>query len=387
MFDFLQDISNHPRFTDHFFTDWRLTREDPRGLGAGARFRIKAPLNRFAWGDLTFTELEPPYRLVATGRMGKANRIRMIAVYELAPAASGTTRVSLTFETIPPLLTDRLREALGARWWMKRQLSRALRRLRSIMESAEPPPVRLPRGMRTARNPALLLASALIAAFSLSACGSADNIETSGTYAGEGGAAAPYLTVGPLVYQVQISRQLNPFDEEDSEYLAGLSPAQARLAPGEEWFAVFIQVHNDTSHPQRSATVLALSDTQGYRYTPVIPVGANPYIYSGGDGPCRRPDTGAQLDRGLRPDTGRAAALQDQGLLAQQPPDHDQDHRSDEPVTDRLGGARRLTRRAAARRPLRRVATGACRRSRPRRRRAAWRRASTRAPSFRRPRT
>ncbi len=282
VFDFLQDIANHPSFTDHFFTDWRLTREDPRGLGAGARFRIKAPLNRFAWGELTFTELEPPYRLVATGRMGKANRIRMIAVYELAPAASGTTRVSLTFETIPPLLTDRLREALGARWWMKRQLSRALRRLRSIMESAESPPVRLPRGMRTARNPALLLTSALIAALSLSACGSADNIETSGTYAGEGGVSAPYLTLGPLVYQVQISRQLNPFDEEDSEYLAGLSPAQARLAPGEEWFAVFIQVHNDTSHPQPAATALALSDTQGYRYTPVIPVGPNPYIYTGG---------------------------------------------------------------------------------------------------------
>ncbi len=282
VFDFLQDISNHARFCDHFLVDWRLTRENPRGLGAGARFRIKAPLNRFAWGDATFSELDAAYRLVATGRMGKSNRIRTLAVYELTSAASGTTRVSLTFETFPPVLADRVREALGARWWMKRQYARALRRLRSIMESAESAPVRLPGGMRTARNPALLLAAALIAAFSLSACGSANKTETTGTYAGEGGVSAPYLTVGPLIYQVQISRQLNPFDEEDSEYLAGLTPAQARLSIGEEWFGVFIQVHNQTSHPQLAGSTLVLSDTQGYTYAPVVPLGRNPYIYTGG---------------------------------------------------------------------------------------------------------
>jgi uncharacterized membrane protein len=134
IFDYLQDIANHPRFTDHFLADWRLTRESSVGRGAGARFRVKAPLNRFSWGDVTLVELQRPQRIVGVGRTGKGNRIRTLAVYELAQGASGTTRVSLTVETEPTLLSDRIREALGGRRWTRRQCARALRRLRSLME-------------------------------------------------------------------------------------------------------------------------------------------------------------------------------------------------------------------------------------------------------------
>jgi hypothetical protein len=282
IFDFLQDVANRPRFTDHFMVDWHLTREDSRGTGAGARFRVKAPANRFSWGDLTLAEVEPVHRLVEVGRTGKANRIRTLGVYELSAAAAGTTRVSFTYETKPRLLSDRIREALGGRWWTRREYARALRRLRAVIESAQPPPVTLPRGMRSARNPALLLASALLAALSLGACGSSNEKATAGTYAGEAGVSAPYLMVGPLVYQVQVSRALNPHDEEDSSYLAGLTPAQANLAFGEEWFGVFIQVHNNTAHPHLAASAPSITDTQGHTYYPVIPLGHNPYIYLGG---------------------------------------------------------------------------------------------------------
>ena len=44
VFEYLADIANHAEFTDHFMVDWRLTREDSYGRGAGARFRVKAPL-------------------------------------------------------------------------------------------------------------------------------------------------------------------------------------------------------------------------------------------------------------------------------------------------------------------------------------------------------
>jgi uncharacterized protein YndB with AHSA1/START domain len=136
IFDYLQDIANHAAFTDHFLVDWRLTRERSVGVGAGARFRIKAPGNRFPWADATIAELARPYRIVETGRMGKANRIPTLAVYELLPAASGTTRVSLTFESRPTMLSDRIMERLGARRWLRRQQRRALRRLRAIVEGA-----------------------------------------------------------------------------------------------------------------------------------------------------------------------------------------------------------------------------------------------------------
>jgi uncharacterized protein YndB with AHSA1/START domain len=137
VFDYLQDIANHSEFTDHYLVDWRLTRIDSVGRGAGARFRIKAPGNRFSWADVTFVEVDPPYRIVEVGRTGKNNRIRMLGVYELAPATAGATRVRFTLETVPATLSDRLMERLGARRWIKRKNTHALRRLRSILERGE----------------------------------------------------------------------------------------------------------------------------------------------------------------------------------------------------------------------------------------------------------
>ncbi len=87
VFEYLADIANHPEFTDHYLVDWRLTRENSFGTGAGARFRMKAPFNRFAWGDMTFAEVEAPHRIVERGRGGKYNRIRMVGTYTLSPGA------------------------------------------------------------------------------------------------------------------------------------------------------------------------------------------------------------------------------------------------------------------------------------------------------------
>lgn len=134
VFDYLQDIANHPQFTDHYLVDWHLTRIDSVGRGAGARFRVKAPANRFSWGDVTFAEVQRPHRIVEVGRTGKTNRIRTLGVYDLAQGAGGTTRVRFTLETQPATLADRIMEGLGARSWLKRQNARAMRRLRSVLE-------------------------------------------------------------------------------------------------------------------------------------------------------------------------------------------------------------------------------------------------------------
>jgi uncharacterized protein YndB with AHSA1/START domain len=134
VFEYLADIANHAEFCDHYLVDWHLTREDPYGLGAGARFKVTAPLNRFPWADVTFAEVERPRRIVETGRAGKYNRVRTIGVYDLEPGSGGTTRVTFTMETQPALLSDRILEALGARMWFRRQNGRALRRLRTILE-------------------------------------------------------------------------------------------------------------------------------------------------------------------------------------------------------------------------------------------------------------
>ena len=134
VFDYLADIANHPEFTDHYLVDWHLLREDPYGTGAGARFRVKAPLSRFSWADMTFVELQPPYRIVEHGRGGKYNRIRMLGTYTLTPGPGGTTKVEYTFETEPVQLSDKLLESLGGRSWSRRQAAKAMRRLRTILE-------------------------------------------------------------------------------------------------------------------------------------------------------------------------------------------------------------------------------------------------------------
>ena len=138
VFAYLVDIANHPEFTDHYLKHWRLTRVDSVGQGAGARFKIDAPLQRFSWADMTFVVVEPPHRIVAVGRGGKFNRIKTTAIWTLDVASGDRTDVEYMVESEPPLPTDRLMEAIsGQHGWFKRKTRKALRRLQSILEENE----------------------------------------------------------------------------------------------------------------------------------------------------------------------------------------------------------------------------------------------------------
>ncbi len=98
---YLSDVANHPEFKDHFLEDWHLLREDSEGQGAGARFRVKLPFNRFSWADYTLVEVTPN-RVVERGRSGKFNRNRTMGTWTLTdspatrPASSTATRPRAT---------------------------------------------------------------------------------------------------------------------------------------------------------------------------------------------------------------------------------------------------------------------------------------------------
>jgi hypothetical protein len=124
-----------------------------------------------------------------------------------------------------------------------------------------------------------LLALVLLASVALAACGDSHTKVTTGTYAGESGKNAPYLDVGPLSYEVQLSRELNPYDPEDAQYLQGLTPEQRKLEAGQEWFGVFVQVYNNGSHAEPSATDFTVTDTQENVYTPISLGAVNPFAY------------------------------------------------------------------------------------------------------------
>jgi uncharacterized protein YndB with AHSA1/START domain len=134
VFAYLVDVANHPEFSDHFLKDWHLTRVESSGAGAGARFRVDAPLTRFGWADITFTEVDRPRRIVQIGRGGKFNRIRQRGEWVLSPGSGGTTKVEFTQESVPALPSDRVLEIFAGRRWFRRRLKTSLRRLRSILE-------------------------------------------------------------------------------------------------------------------------------------------------------------------------------------------------------------------------------------------------------------
>jgi uncharacterized protein YndB with AHSA1/START domain len=135
IFAVLADLALRPSFTDHFLTGFRLTRLDSVGVGAGARFRVQAPL-RSPWADTTIVEAEEPFRIVERGRCGRQNRIATSTVWELTGTSGSLTAVRLTHWTEPTNPIDRAVEvASGASFWQARGWREALRRLRDLIES------------------------------------------------------------------------------------------------------------------------------------------------------------------------------------------------------------------------------------------------------------
>lgn len=137
VFATLLDLAVRPSFTDHFLTDFHLTRIDPVGAGAGARFCVKGPLRKI-WMDTTIVATEEPFRIVEEGEAGRANRIRNHTVWELKEGPGPLTTVRVTQWT-EPAAVDRGLEILSAgSVWLGRGWRQALRRLRDLLESDQP---------------------------------------------------------------------------------------------------------------------------------------------------------------------------------------------------------------------------------------------------------
>jgi uncharacterized protein YndB with AHSA1/START domain len=134
VFDAIGDLALRPTFTDHFISDFHLTRIESAGIGAGARFRFAAP-PRAVWADTAVAELEKPHKIVERGRCGRVNRVPLTIgwVLEEGPGMLTTVRVSHWTEPSHPL--DRAVEVLGAASaWYERDWREALRRLRDLLE-------------------------------------------------------------------------------------------------------------------------------------------------------------------------------------------------------------------------------------------------------------
>ena len=119
----------------------------------------------------------------------------------------------------------------------------------------------------------LLLALAAASAVALTGCGNKVEVRTIGETEGI------YVDVGELKYQVQLSRIINPNDEEDRYYLEGLPAGTVLPERDEAWFGVWMRVQNTTSEKRLAAAEeFEIVDTQENTFTPIEV--ENPFSYA-----------------------------------------------------------------------------------------------------------
>ena len=132
---------------------------------------------------------------------------------------------------------------------------------------------------KTLRLPLLLAVAAL--AVGVSGCSVEHRTTETGVSQIELSAGGePYFNVGPVTYQIQVSRQINPFDPVDVQYFAGVKNAQD--LPGTQfWYGVFLWAKNQSGTDQTTADTFKLEDSYGDIYTPtVLNPSINPYAWT-----------------------------------------------------------------------------------------------------------
>jgi len=108
----------------------------------------------------------------------------------------------------------------------------------------------------------LSLAAVGLSALGVSACGHSDHPSTAENN-------GVYIQAGRITYQLEVSRELNQYATEDSQYLTGLPAGSASLKPDELWYGVFLWAKNQSTRPQMTAQNFDILDTQGHHYYPV----------------------------------------------------------------------------------------------------------------------
>ncbi len=135
-FEAISDLALRPAFTDHFLSDFHLTRIESAGVGAGARFRF-AVRPRRVWMDTTIAETEAPHRVLEHGRGGRGNRLPSTTLWELAEGPGSLTTVRVSYWTEPGHVDRALELLSAASIPYQRHWREALRRLREGLESGE----------------------------------------------------------------------------------------------------------------------------------------------------------------------------------------------------------------------------------------------------------
>jgi hypothetical protein len=132
-----------------------------------------------------------------------------------------------------------------------------------------------------------ILACALVVALAVAACGSSSVKQAttqpaalSGHEVGNEINDGSYIQAGPITYQLQISRELNPYSVQDKPYVQGLPAGFAPPTANQLWYGVFLWAKNQHHKPYRTAANFKIVDTQGITYYPIkLNPALNPFVW------------------------------------------------------------------------------------------------------------
>jgi len=133
VFEFLDDLSNHAGFLDHFLVDWEFS-GPKRGVGAKAAARVSAPASQ-DWTEFEVVDSDRPERIVEEGVGAKGKR-RTRGTYYLSDRPDGGTDVAFKLEWLEVPRTERLAPPL-TRLFIRRTNGKALRRLKKQLEKID----------------------------------------------------------------------------------------------------------------------------------------------------------------------------------------------------------------------------------------------------------
>ena len=129
--------------------------------------------------------------------------------------------------------------------------------------------------MRAARRITTLACAAALAV-GVAACG-----EKTHPRAADANNNGSYVDAGPITYQLQVSRVLNPYSPEDRQYVAGLPSGVPPVGAGQSWYGVFLWAKNQTHKPAQTGDNFVVVDTQGNKYYPIkLNPQSNPYAWT-----------------------------------------------------------------------------------------------------------
>jgi hypothetical protein len=131
-----------------------------------------------------------------------------------------------------------------------------------------------------------ILACALAMALAVTACGSSKHAPSkpgvlTGHEVGNEVNDGSYIQAGPITYQLEVSRELNPYSVQDAPYVKGLPAGFPPPTANQLWYGVFLWAKNQHHKAYRTSDNFEIVDSQGDVYRPIkLNTALNPWAWT-----------------------------------------------------------------------------------------------------------